>query len=414
MKGHPMSHFSFLCRTKLSVGTNALEHLPFDLSAMGSTKPLVIQDKAAHLSKAAKLLTRAFKDSGMAIGISPPMPEFDEQPNALSQFIKSAYTTYTEKGYDAIIALGHSQASDMAKALNIAVSMGPEALKGTEISQPLAPFIYLPVGVETDTAASGQTRFNNLDFTSDFLAPDQVLISPELLIADDRETLLNTSLFCLSLGSEVIGLSGNPPAMAYAAAVIRLADKVLEALTVSGLNPDDNLRKRKKEEQEWQNDLVQANIMAGYLRSEGLPALCLAIAEQLSMQSRLSKGHAMLLTLPTVLEVLGQPGHNTNCSPFSDLSKLLLPLEGPKGFSQVPENQQPQAAIQAIRSRINALYRISKGSLPRTLEEAGWNEATLKALGDKLMASGVCKGIETNVLDIVLTHALTGKPVTGI
>ncbi len=67
-----MSHFSFLCRTKTGFGFNALEHLGFDLRAMGAQKPLVIQDKAAHLAGLTKILIHAFKESGMTLGICPP------------------------------------------------------------------------------------------------------------------------------------------------------------------------------------------------------------------------------------------------------------------------------------------------------------------------------------------------------
>jgi len=392
-----MSHFSFLCRTKTSFGKNALEHLPFDLYAMGRSKPMVIQDKSCHEAGMTKPLISAFKTSGMTLGICPPLPETDGDEPA--RIIRSMYETYMEKGYDALIALGGEQAADTAKALNIAVTLGPEALQQDGVVAPLFPMVYLPTGVKTGTATGGRAQFNGQTFVSDFLAPDQVVADPSLFIADDRETLLDAALTCLAMGCEVFGLSENPPARAYAAAIIQLAVHPLKALMDSGLDPRENLKQRKKEEKIWQKDLVQAAVMTGYLSS--FPLLTRVLGLKLTADIRFHQGQAMVMVLPYILESIES----------KDVGSLLLPLAGPDVFSQVPAPQRPDSAVQILRSLVNELHLLSGGRLPRTLEEAGWNEAALSAIGQGLIKSGsLPAGTVPQAIEALLTRACSGRP----
>lgn len=111
---------------------------------MGGSKPLVVQDNAAHQAGLAKILARAFSDSGMALGMSPPLPATHGEASVA--FIKSLYEIYREKGFDCLIAMGGQAAADTAKALNMAVTIGPEALTTGEIKAPLTPWPICPPG----------------------------------------------------------------------------------------------------------------------------------------------------------------------------------------------------------------------------------------------------------------------------
>ncbi|MCG8633519.1 MAG: iron-containing alcohol dehydrogenase [Desulfobacterales bacterium] len=398
-----MSHFSFLCRTKTAAGTNALEHLPFDLTAMGAQKPMVIMDKSSHLAGLNKPLIRAFKESGMTMGFAPPLPENEDGgTDAAAQFLRSMYTNYNEKGFDAILALGGGPAADMAKALNIAVSLGPEALKGSRITAPLNPLVYIPTGVDTGAAAAGMTVFNNVSFSSPFLAPDGVVIDAKMIIPDDRETLLDYGLRNLAVGCEVHGLSGNPPARAYASTLIELSANVLTALIESGLDTGENLGRVKKEEKAWQWDLVQAAVISGYLMSGRRSLLSLALGREIASRSRISQGQVMAMVLPAILESTAGSGSGP----------LLLPLAGPDRFSSVPASQQARTAVQLLRDLVNTLHAASGGRLPRTLAEAGWNSEALDDLGHGLIEKDMLTGITPEVINRILTHACDGRPVS--
>ncbi len=359
-------------------------------------KPMVIQDRSCHLAGMTKPLISAFKASGMTLGICPPLPETE---NEQTRFIRSLYETYMEKGYDTLIALGGEPAADTAKALNIAVTLGPEALQQDKVAAPLSPMVFLPTGVKTGTATAGTARFNGRTFVSEFLAPDQVVADPALFIADDRETLLDAALICLATGCEGFGLSENPPARAYAAVIIQLAVHPLRSLMDSGLDPQENLKQRKKEEKLWQKDLVQAAVMTGYLAS--IPLLTPVMGGKLAADTRINQGQAMAIVLPYILESV----------PSTDMSSLLLPLAGPDAFSSAPPPQRPDFAVQILRSLVNELHLLSRGRLPRTLEEAGWNEAALSAMGRKLITSrGIPAGMTPETIDALLTRACSGRP----
>ncbi|WDP89969.1 MAG: iron-containing alcohol dehydrogenase [Desulfobacter sp.] len=371
MTDFSLPDFTFQCRTKTGCGKQALAHLPFDFVAMGGSKPMVIQDAAAGRANLAKTLAKAFSDSGMSLGITPPFPEGENKEGV--NFIKSIYEIYKGKGYDCIVALGGQGAADRAKALNIAVTLGPEALSGDTIPGPLTPLVYLPTGVNPGTATAGRASFNGRRFHSPFLAPDQALMDPSLYLDDDRESLLDAALAGLAAACQVYALPWNPPARAYAAAVIRLVMPVLESIKVSGLAPEDNLTQRKKEEKHWQQDLVQAAVLAGYLLSgsPGAPGLH-ALGRALAANSRLTPGLAMVLLLPGLLE------------PAPDAAALFQPLAGPTAYSATPPEQRATAAVQVIRNLLNDLHLLSRGRLPRTPAEAGWNQEALASLKQEL------------------------------
>ena len=399
------THFSFLCRTKTSAGTNALEHLPFELSGMGAKKPMVIQDASSRQHKLHKCLINAFKDSGMTLGIAPAVPEAsgsksNSGPDETAQFIRDMYTTYREKGYDAVIAVGKSPAADMAKALNIAVTLGPDALKSAEITAPLNPMIYIPTGVGSATATSTSVTFNEKSFSSPYLAPDQAVIDPIMLIPDERENLLDAALFSLALGCEVHALSDNPPARAYAAALVELAAMPLTQM-IAGYS-ESNLKQRKSAEANWQKQLVQAAVIGGYLTDGSLPLLTIALGRDIASDSgRVSQGMIMTVLLPAILETLGR----------NDFGSLLLPLAGMERFSTVPVSQQPVTAVQTIRGLINDLHAVTGGHTPRTLAEAGWQPNTLTALATEKDIAG---HTEPGVLKQILTHACDGSPATPL
>ncbi|MEH0018153.1 MAG: iron-containing alcohol dehydrogenase [Desulfobacter sp.] len=397
-----MNRFSFLCRTKTAAGANALEHLPFDLTAMGAVKPMVIRDKSSLLAGLDTILARAFKDSGMTLGMAPPIPEPSDGPDdAAARFVRSMYTIYREKGFNALIALGSEAAADAAKALNIAVTLGPDALKSPDIAAPLNPLVYIPTGVGTGTATAGEAAFNTRRFFSPFLAPDQVVIAPEMRIPDNRETLVDTALACLAMGCEA-HISDTPPARAYASVMAGLVSPVLDAMARSGPDPDggQHLAGQKKEEATWQADLIQAAVISGYLMSGSPPLLTQVLGREIAARCSTPRGQLMALVLPAVLE----------SAPCADFEGLLFSLSEQDAFSRVPVAQYAPTAVQAIRGMINRFYAASNGRRPRTLAEAGWTQAALGNLGRDLMENDLSGDIDPARVKLVLTHALDGSP----
>ena len=390
-------NFTFFCRTNIGFGMNALEHLPFDLSSMGSQKPLVLLDKRAFLGGCTKPLIRAFKESKMTLGICPPIEQSSDTDGGKGskrevEILREFYQIYTDKGFDAIIALGTGRVVDMAKALNIAVTLGPNALRvplkatrGTnhKITKPLGPFVYIPTGMGSGMETHTLARFNNNTFTSHFLAPDLAVIDPDILIPnrltdpntlkmDASSPLIDAGLTCLSVCCEAHVLSGNPLARAYAATGIGLIMENFLPLVKQLLAPTPLTRSDKKAIKDHQTRLTHASVITGILLANCTTLIGFQLGKQIAEQAGISPGQAMAILLPAVLDRMADNR--------SDLGNLFHPLAGSEEFSRVPPSQRPGLAIQKIQGLLNELYQISLGTLPRTLGDAGLDPAAIETL----------------------------------
>lgn len=384
-------NFTFFCRTKTGFGMNALEHLPFDLSSMGSQKPLVLLDKRAFLGGCTKPLIRAFKESKMTLGICPPIEQSSDTAGGKGskrevEILREFYQIYTDKGFDAIIALGTGRVVDMAKALNIGVTLGPDTLKTTRgtnhkitLTQPLSPFVYIPTGMGSGMETHTLARFNTNTFNSPFLAPDLAVIDPDILIPNrldpnrlkmDVSPLIDAGLTCLSVCCEAHVLSGNPVARAYAATGIGLIMENFLPLVKQLLAPPK--RSDKKAMRNHQTRLTHASVITGILLANCNTLIGFQWGKQIAEQAGISPGQAMAILLPAVLDRMADNR--------SDLGNLVHPLAGSEEFGRVPPSQRPGLAIQKIQDLLNELHQISLGTIPRTLGDTGLDPAAIEDL----------------------------------
>lgn len=393
---------SFLSPTKISAGVNALEHLPFDLAAMGADKPMVILDRESQEAGLTKPLIQAFKASGMTIGFSNPAPLADSPGSQeTAEFIRTLYHLYQDKGYNALMALGGSAAADAAKAVGIAVALGPETLNRDDISGPLPPLVYLPSGTTGLADAAGAMRFNGKTVVSPFLAPDIALIDPKLMRPQDRADILDQGLISLALGSEVFALSQSAPARAYAATIVSLAAEAIKPLLDSGLKGPDSLKAGQKEAAQAQKRLAQAAVMAGCLSAGHSLLYTLTIGQEMAARGRIPMGQIMAIVVPAVLEAAETaPG----------LGDLFCHLAGAAAYSRVPAPQRPAAALGFLRDITHQLYGQSRGLLPRTLDEAGWQPGTLDSLADDITSARKFSPAQTAMLNQIFTLAWDGSP----
>ena len=394
--------FSFLCPAKTCAGANALEHLPFELGAMGASKPMVIQDKACHDAGRTRVLKKAFSASDITMGISGPVPE-DAGSDEIAVFIRTLYDHYREKGFDALIAMGGKAAADAAKALNIAVTLGPDALKSEEISHPLSPLVFLPTGTEAFEGSGPCAQFGGRTLASPFLSPDLIMIDPKLRVADDRNLLLDRALICLAVGCEVFSFSPAPPARAYAATVVAMAKDALGTLLASGIKGPDSLKAAAKENTRIQEKLIQASVITGYLMGDDAQVFSLALGRSISARGRVPKGQIMAIVLPAVLESLAAPA----------LGNLYLHLTDANAFSSVPDSQRASAAVHEIRKITHTLFSLSHGLLPRTLGEAGWTAESLESLMGEIKTTARLTNETAETLTRIMAGALDGRPVAN-
>lgn len=416
-------NFTFLCRTKIGFGMNGLEHLPFDLFSMGSQKPLVLLDKDAHLGGCTKPLTQAFKESGMTLGICPPLhgdPDADKE----IEFLKTFYKIYVDKGFDAIIALGTGKVVDLAKALNIAVTLGPDTLKTAaletsdmpRITQPLAPFAYIPTGMGTGMETDTIARFKDKTFSSPFLAPDLVIIDPQILTQDTSDTLINASLTCLSACCEAHVLSGNPPARAYCATGIELimenflplATHIIACQEAPNIKSDikSNNKLSKKTAGRHLARLTHASVITGIIMANCKELFSVQLGEILTNHCSVSPGQAMAILVPAILDLMAKDR--------AELGNLALAMAGPDEFCTIPGLQRPGVAIWKIQSLLNEIYRFSLGTTPRTLADTCLDKQAISDLAQTLFSHPEIprediQGIDPEQVQAILTHALDGR-----
>ncbi len=391
-------NFTFLCRTKTNFGMNALEHLPFDLSAMGAQKPLLLLDRdAANLTKP---LARAFKESGMILGLCPPL---DSEKASDPKMLKELYQIYTNKGFDCIMALGTDHVADLAKILNIALSLGPDALKTANdtarITRPLKPFVYIPTGVGTGLETGSIARINGKIFDSPFLAPDLAVIDPVMLTPNTSTALINAGLTCLSVCCEAHVRSKNPLARAYASVGIGLVMENLLPL----LNLQEPLAKPdKKAAKNLLLNLAHASTITGIVLANCPPLAGVTLGRLVADHCTASPGQAMAILLPVILDFFAQE--------TPELGDLALPLVGVDDFCSIPVPQRPGRALGKIQDLLSTLYRFSSGTLPRTLEDAGMDEKAIETLA--LFPDPPDLGaITLKQARTILDHALDGRPL---
>ena len=393
-----MHPFSFLCPTKTCFGLNALESLPFDLTCMGCKKPLIIQDSTALDSGAVKTVIRSFKDSGMTLGVSPAI---DDAPgeHAKLTFMESACRACVNQGHDGLIALGGDTAAKITAGVRTAVALENESTAAGRNPGRLSALILIP-----QTPASGLAFYGGMPGSaksrlSDFPAPDQVVIVPELLICEDWEPMIDTALFCLALGCEICALSGNAAACAYARLVVFYAGNVLAQIPACSRN-------NGKASPELQKDLVQAAVMAGCLGS--IPCTLTCLGRTIESLTCIPMGRAMCMMLPGLLETAAALEPKP-CAPV-DPDTLLLALSGPEAFSRVPKPRRLSAAIQTIGRILAGVHSIDPGKYPATPAGAGVDQKTLSAAARQICESGTLSGMTPSRLQTLFTHALNAHP----
>jgi alcohol dehydrogenase len=360
------SNYEFFCRVKINSGNRALDHLPFELDTLNARKPLVITKKSATERGLTDIISDAFRDSGITIGIFDGVPSVPDVA-----LIRELYSLYRDRGYDAVISLGGDAVADTAKVLNIAVSGEPEDLErcaGDDLTEkPLKPFIMIPTLSGSGYETSRYAFFAGRAYASHFLMPDIAVIDPRMCIAEDMMTAAASSLVALTHSVEVyVSLGKNPLTDCYTFPAIRF---VMENM----LNVIKNLRDKK-----GCLALVNAHCMAGCAFSNIEAGIAHTLGKLIGDASHVPHGICMGILLPHALELQlsGDGGH---------IGDLLLPLAGFDVYAETPEEQRPQKAVTVLYDLQRDLYSASGGAIARTLEGVNIQKELLQDIARKAL-----------------------------
>lgn len=369
------AYYEFFCPVKIVAGHKALEHIPFELSTLQSTRPMVLTDKGVVAVGLLKHVETAFADSGISLAAV-----FDDvPPDSSMQTVRNAAALYRANNCDAIIAVGGGSVIDTAKATNILVSEGGDDLHiysgAHNLKRPLKPLFVVPTtagtGSETTMVAvvSDTDKGVKVPFTSYFLLPNAAILDPRMTLTLPPHITAMTGMDALTHAVEAFTcLAANPISDAYATAAIRkISDNLLKVMD----NPADA---------DGRLELAQASTMAGIAFSNAMVGLVHALGHSAGAVCHLPHGLVMSLFLPYVLE------YNKDVN-GDRIGELLLPLAGADVYATTARADRADRAIAHIRGLRDELYNRCK--LPRTLQETGKvQEAQLAQIADLTINDG--------------------------
>ena len=369
------TYYEFYCPVKTIAGHKALEHIPYELSALGARRPMIITDAGVRKAGLLAPVEAAFAGAETAI----PAVFDDVPPDSSLQTVRDAAALYRQHGCDAIIAIGGGSVIDTSKAVNILVSLGGDDLLqysgAHNLPRPLNTLFVVPTtsgtGSEVTMVAviSDPEREVKIPFTSYFLMPDAAVLDPRMTLTLPARITAMTGMDAMTHAVEAYTcMAANPISDAYAtAAITRISGNLLTALD----RPDDA---------DARLELAQASTMAGIAFSNSMVGLVHALGHSLGAVCHLPHGLCMNLFLPYALE------YNREVN-GTRIGELLLPLAGADVYAATPADERTDRAIATIRSMRDALHE--RAGLPRTLQETGSVQRDqLDAIADRALDDG--------------------------
>lgn len=384
-------YYEFFCPVKIIAGHAALEHIPFELAALGAKRPMIITDKGVRSNKLLAPLELAFDSTDIELAYI-----FDDvPPDSSLETVRAAAAAYRENNCDAIIAVGGGSVIDTSKATNILVTEGGDDLLkysgAHNLPRPLKPFFVIPTtsgtGSEVTMVAvvSDNQRHVKLPFASNYLMPHAAILDPRMTQTLPQHLTAMTAMDAMTHAVEAYTcLAANPMSDAYATAAIK---KISENLFAVLDNPNDS---------DARLELAQASTMAGIAFSNSMVGLIHSLGHALGAVAHLPHGLCMNLFLPYVLEYNKEVNGNR-------LGELLLPLAGADIYAQTPATARADKTINTILAIRDQLHALTK--LPRSLSETGKvSKAQLDDVAEKALNDGsiIYNPKETTLKDLKL------------
>ena len=353
------AYYEFQNSTKILSGSHAIEHLGYELAALGMCRPLVLTNRELLDLKIATIVLDALEDTEATVATI-----YDNVPvDSSVAIVNEVARVYRETKADAIIAVGGGSVLDTAKGAAIVLThrsgagllenQGAESLLGRRA----VPFIAIPTtagtGSEVTSAAviKDPDRNVKLSFQSLSLLPDVAILDPRLLVKLPPRLTASTAMDALTHAVEsVSGRQANPLSDCYARAAI---DLIREYLPIALDRPDDVAARLA---------LANAALMAGVAFSNALVGIVHAMGHAAGGIAGVGHGEAMALLLPH--------GMAYNLDAVADrYASILANLVGIDGYAAIPSAERGQAAIDAVKSLLAVLHE--RTGLPLTLGEAG-------------------------------------------
>jgi alcohol dehydrogenase len=380
----------FECPVKIHCGDRALNHIPFELRAIGSAKPLIIGDEAATRDKRIGAVLNACRDADISLGVVEEVPWADMQDS-----LQQLAAIYRDKDCDALVAVGQEGFIDLAKGLNLLLSTGADTLapfvEGQAIPRTLHPLAVIPSAKADGFELSGYLHFEGHTLRSVQLMPQLLFLDPRATGHPEDGVLVATALNALANGVEAyFGVDTNPMKAVYARPATMLASEALCILAGRGSRDADLAMA-----------VTHAAALGGCALGIDRFTTTHCLAQAIAATGKASAVQAKGVLLSYVLEQRVLEGA-LNVDVFLSLAG------GNDRFARTPEHQRGPAAIYFLRSLINQLFETSDGKIGRTLQDIGLTRSELSAIARSACEDGRPENPE--VFETILTHAWEGRP----
>ena len=350
-------YYEFFCPVKLIVGSRALDNIPFELGALGASRPMIVTDRGVAGAGLVDRLRDVLSTGGLHVAAV-----FDEVPPDSSVVaVRAIARRYREAACDSLIALGGGSPIDTAKAANILASEDTDDLIGFSgvgnLPRPLKPLVVIPTTAGTGSEVTyvsvirDEARGVKVAFASPFLMPDAAVLDPRMTLSLPPQITAATAMDALTHAIEAYTcLAKNPMSDAYAFAAVRaIAAHLLPVLDRPG-------------DEDGRLELAQAAAMAGIAFSNSMVGLVHALGHATGALCHIHHGTCMSVLLPAVLD------YNLDARRAA-IGELLLPLGGAEAWAATPEAARAEETIRRVRRLRDEIH--ARCGLPRTLAETG-------------------------------------------
>ena len=351
------TYYEFFCPVKLIVGARALENIPYELGALGASRPLLVTDRGVAAAGLVDQLRAVLSAGGLEIAAV-----YDEvPPDSSLAAVRAIARRYREAVCDSLIALGGGSPIDTAKAANILASEETEDLLkfsgAGNLPRPLKPLLVIPTTAGTGSEVTyvsivrDEERGIKVPFASPFLMPHAAVLDPRMTLGLPAQITAATAMDAMTHACEAyICLAKNPMSDAYASAAVRaVAANLLAVLDRPG-------------DAQGRLALAQGAAMAGIAFSNSMVGLVHALGHSVGALCHVHHGTCMSILLPAVLE------YNLEAR-REQIGELLLPLAGATVYAETPAADRAEQAIARLRRLKDEIH--ARCGLPRTLSETG-------------------------------------------
>lgn len=347
-------YFEFNCGVKIVSGFKALEKISGELSLLGAVKPMIITDKGVEAAGIVKLVLAASKIKPAAVFSEVP-------PDSDLKIVSKAALIYNSRNCDSIIAIGGGSVLDSAKGVNILVSGNSRDITKfagyNTIRKKLKPLAAIPTtaGTGSEVTQIAVVKDNEkkvkMTFVSPFLIPDFAVLDPRVTKSLPAHLTAATAMDALSHAVEAYTCLGKNPVSDFAAL------KAIELIRLNLLNVI-----KKPGDADGRLSLANAALIAGAAFSNSMTGMVHNLGHAVGAVCGVPHGVCMAILLPYGLEY---NFHKT----AAYTAELLLPLAGPRTYSDTPKKDRALKTIELIRKMNEDLHEATSGKHARSFKE---------------------------------------------